>query len=129
MKLETQPDHLRCDVLVICGGGTGISAAVTARRAVIEARRLGYRVVAKLHSHTVTHKSDAGGIKLDLRNADEVIDAFLAIESSIKAYDSKAHFGGVKIQQMARGKGYEVILGSTQDEGFGSVLLFGMGVS
>ena len=101
--------------------------APTMGRAVIEARRLGYPVVAKIHSYTVTHKSDAGGIKLDLRNADEVIDAFLAIESSIRAYDSKAHFGGVTIQQMARGKGYEVILGSKQDEGFGPVLLFGMG--
>jgi len=101
--------------------------AYTIDRAVIEARRLDYPVVAKINSQTISHKSDAGGIKLDLRNADEVIDAYLDIESSVRAYDSKAHFGGVTIQQMIKGKGYEVILGSKQDDSFGPILLFGMG--
>ena len=101
--------------------------AHTIDQAVIEARSLGYPVVAKINSQTITHKSDAGGIKLDLRNADEVIDAYLEIESSVRAYDPKAHFGGVTIQQMIKGKGYEVILGSKQDNSFGPILLFGMG--
>ena len=101
--------------------------AATAEEAVRLARKMGYPVAAKVHSLTLTHKSDAGGVKLDLRNADEVIDAFEAIEASVKAYDPDAHFGGVTIQKMIAEKGHEVILGSKMDPDFGPVILFGEG--
>ncbi len=101
--------------------------AATAEEAVRLARQMGYPVAAKIYSLTLTHKSDAGGVRLDLRNADEVIDAFEAIEASVKAYDPKAHFGGVTVQKMIADKGHEVILGSKMDPDFGPVILFGMG--
>ncbi len=101
--------------------------ATTALKAVQFAHNMGYPVVAKVHSNSITHKSDAGGIRLDLRNADEVIDAFEEIEASVKTYDPDADFGGVTIQEMIKEKGYEVIVGSKQDPDFGPVILFGMG--
>jgi acetyltransferase len=101
--------------------------AGTAEEAVRLARKMGYPVAAKVHSLTLTHKSDAGGVRLDLRNADEVIDAFEAIEASVKAYDPDAHFGGVTIQKMVGEKGHEVIIGSKMDPDFGPVILFGEG--
>lgn len=101
--------------------------APTAMDAVRCARVMGYPVAAKIHSSTITHKSDVGGIILDLRNADDVIDAFEAIETAVRQKCPEAHFGGVTIQQMIRGKGHEVILGLKQDPDFGPVLLFGMG--
>ena len=101
--------------------------ATTAEEAVRLARKMGYPVATKVHSLTLTHKSDAGGVKLDLRNADEVIDAFEAIEAAVKAYDPTAHFGGVTVQRMIGEKGHEVILGSKMDPDFGPVILFGEG--
>lgn len=96
-------------------------------RAVQLARKIGYPVVAKIHSHTITHKSDVGGIRLDLRNADDVIDAFNQIKEAIELHAPNDHFGGVTIQKMVRDKGYEVILGSKFDPDFGPVIVFGMG--
>ncbi|MBU2547262.1 MAG: GNAT family N-acetyltransferase [Proteobacteria bacterium] len=101
--------------------------AETVVEAVVLARQMGYPVAAKVNSLTVTHKSDAGGIRLDLRNSDDVIDAFEQIEQSVAAYDPQAHFGGVTIQRMVQDKGYEVIIGSKHDSDFGPVILFGMG--
>jgi acetyltransferase len=96
-------------------------------RAVQLARQIGYPVAAKIHSHTITHKSDVGGIRLDLRNADDVIDAFNQIQEAVNTRAPGEHFGGVTIQKMVKEKGYEVILGSKLDPDFGPVLVFGMG--
>ena len=101
--------------------------AATAEEAIHAARRLGYPVAAKLQSRQITHKSDAGGVKLDLRNADDVIDAFDEIVASARKYDPTADIQGVTVQSMIKEKGYEVILGSKTDPDFGPVLLFGMG--
>lgn len=85
-----------------------------------------YPVVLKLHSNTITHKSDIGGVRLNLRNDTEVLRAFRAIrESADKA--GPGHFLGVTVQPMYTVKGYEAILGSSVDEQFGPVLLFGWG--
>jgi acetyltransferase len=86
-----------------------------------------YPVAAKIHSHSITHKSDVGGIRLDLRNADDVIDAFGQIQEAVNTRAPGEHFGGVTIQKMVKEKGYEVILGSKLDPDFGPVLVFGMG--
>ena len=96
-------------------------------QAVQLARQIGYPVVAKIHSHTITHKSDVGGIRLDLRNADDVIDAFNQIQEAVNSRAPGEHFEGVTIQKMVKEKGYEVILGSKLDPDFGPVLVFGMG--
>ncbi len=103
--------------------------AENAIQAVVVARKIGYPVAAKVHSHSVslTHKSDVGGIRLDLRNADDVIDAFDFIREAVKAHAPMESFGGVTIQKMVKEKGCEVILGCKADPDFGPVLLFGMG--
>ncbi|MGL5066162.1 MAG: GNAT family N-acetyltransferase [Microcoleus sp.] len=90
------------------------------------ADRLGYPVVLKLHSETVTHKTDVGGVQLNLCNASAVISAFEAISDRVRAIDPAA-FLGVTVQPMVKLEGYELILGSSIDPQFGPVMLFGMG--
>ena len=91
------------------------------------AEKLTYPVVAKLHSETITHKTDVGGVLLNLNSAEEVIDAFNSIQTSVTKLKGAEHFQGVTIQRMVKLEGYEIILGSTMDEQFGPVLLFGSG--
>ncbi|MGC8639326.1 MAG: bifunctional acetate--CoA ligase family protein/GNAT family N-acetyltransferase, partial [Isosphaeraceae bacterium] len=95
--------------------------------AVAAARELGYPVVLKLHSRTITHKTDVGGVQLNLRDADAVRNAFGAIESSVRERVGEGHFQGVSVQPMVKLDGYEIIIGSTLDPQFGPVLLFGTG--
>jgi acetyltransferase len=97
--------------------------ARTADEAAAHADRLGYPVVVKLDSRTVTHKSDVGGVQLDLRSAGAVREAFEAIRGRVGAAD----FDGVTVQRMVPAGGYELILGSSIDPQFGPVLLFGAG--
>ncbi len=91
------------------------------------AGEIGYPVVLKLHSETITHKTDVGGVQLNLRSAEAVRNAFEAIESAVTAEGRRADFLGVTVQPMARLEGYEVIIGSSIDPQFGPVLLFGSG--
>jgi len=101
--------------------------------AVKYAEDIGYPVVLKLHSETITHKTDVGGVKLNLQNADEVREAYHSIQQSLlekvgqKDKDGKPHFLGVTVQPMIQPDGYEIILGSSVDAQFGPVLLFGLG--
>lgn len=95
--------------------------------AVAAADGMGYPVVLKLHSETITHKTDVGGVQLNLKNADAVRGAFRAIRDSVAAKVGAEHFGGTNVQPFAKLEGYEVILGSSIDPQFGPVLLFGMG--
>ncbi len=95
--------------------------------AVAAAESLGYPIVLKLHSETITHKSDVGGVKLNLLSAVEVAAAYEAIKSSVKRLAGEHHFGGVTVQRMVDRSGYELILGSSTDVQFGPVILFGMG--
>src|SRR3954463_5615989 len=97
--------------------------AASAQEAAAAADRLGYPGVAKLHSRTVTHKSDVGGVKLDLRSAAAVRQAFEEIRAAVPGSD----FEGVTLQPMGRSPGYELIVGSSIDPQFGPVLLFGAG--
>ncbi len=101
--------------------------AATETEAVETAERLGYPVVLKLHSETVTHKSDVGGVKLDLRDGQQVRDAYAAIEAAVAERAGPGHFLGVTVQPMVRRDGYELIVGSSVDAQFGPVLLFGAG--
>lgn len=102
-------------------------AAVGEAEAVKAAKSIGYPVVVKLLSETVTHKTDVGGVQLDLPDADAVGRAYRAIESTVSEKAGREHFGGVTVQPMIRSDGYEIILGSSVDAEFGPVLLFGAG--
>jgi acetyltransferase len=97
--------------------------APSADHAVAAAKGFGYPVVVKLHSETITHKTDVGGVKLNLRDEPAVRAAFDAIHAAVKPTD----FLGVTVQPMVRTDGYELILGASADAQFGPVLLFGGG--
>jgi acetyltransferase len=101
--------------------------AATADEAVAAADKMGYPVVLKLHSETITHKSDVGGVRLNLGDADAVRKAFSAIQESVSRVASAADFLGVSVQPMVKLDGYEIIIGASPDPQFGPVLLFGMG--
>src|SRR5215218_4969954 len=101
--------------------------AATADEAVELAERFGYPVVLKLNSQTITHKTDVGGVRLNLAGAEEVRRAFEEMERSIAENFSPEDFAGVTVQPMVSLEGYELIIGSSLDAQFGPVLLFGSG--
>jgi acetyltransferase len=91
------------------------------------AHALGYPVVLKIFSQTITHKTDVGGVKLNLEEEPSVRSAFQAIKTSVEKLAGADHFSGVTVQPMVRLEGYELILGSSIDPQFGPVILFGSG--
>jgi len=99
------------------------AVASTEEDAVREAARIGYPVALKLHSETITHKTDVGGVRLNLRGEQAVREAYRAIRDAVPAGD----FLGVAAQPMIKLDGYELILGSSIDQQFGPVVLFGGG--
>jgi acetyltransferase len=84
-------------------------------------------VVVKLHSNTITHKTDVGGVQLNLGDAGAVREAWRSIQKSVLEKKGPGHFDGVTVQPMINYSGYELIIGSSIDPQFGPVLLFGMG--
>jgi acetyltransferase len=101
--------------------------ALNEDQAVDAAKEIGFPVVLKLNSLTITHKTDVGGVKLNLANEDTVRDAFRSIQKSVAEKAGSGHFSGVSVQPMISTEGYELILGSSIDSQFGPVLLFGAG--
>ncbi len=101
--------------------------AENAREAARIAGEIGYPVVLKLYSETITHKTDVGGVLLNLKNAEEVRIAFDEIRSLVEQKTGPGNFLGVTVQPMAKLDGYELIIGSSIDSQFGPVLLFGAG--
>jgi acetyltransferase len=101
--------------------------ATSSEEAVRVAKELGFPIVLKLYSKTITHKTDVGGVKLNLLTADAVKKAYEEIHSSVTKLAGEKHFQGVTVQPMIKLDGYELILGSTLDEQFGPVMLFGSG--
>ncbi|HEU6449134.1 MAG TPA: bifunctional acetate--CoA ligase family protein/GNAT family N-acetyltransferase [Verrucomicrobiae bacterium] len=92
------------------------------------AEKIGFPVVLKLYSETITHKTDVGGVQLNLRTAEGVKNAWKAISDGVKKKVGAEHFLGVTVQPMLKlSDGYEIILGSSIDPQFGPVLLFGTG--
>ncbi|PIG92320.1 bifunctional acetate--CoA ligase family protein/GNAT family N-acetyltransferase [Gloeocapsopsis sp. IPPAS B-1203] len=91
------------------------------------AEGIGYPVVLKLFSETITHKTDVGGVQLNLPNAAAVQRAYQAIATSVSDKVGVEHFLGVTVQPMVSTDGYELIIGSSLDLHFGPVLLFGSG--
>jgi acetyltransferase len=108
--------------------------AATADEAVKAAEEIGFPVVIKIHSETITHKTDVGGVKLNIGSAEAVRQAFNDIKTSVAERagekdfaTGKLNFLGVTVQPMIKLDGYEIILGSSIDPQFGPVLLFGLG--
>ncbi|MEO8100496.1 MAG: acetate--CoA ligase family protein [Acidobacteriota bacterium] len=101
--------------------------AITPDDAVRAAVKLGYPVVVKVHSETVTHKTDVGGVRLNVKDEAGVRESYKVIEESVAAKAGAGNFLGVTIQPMVNTSGYELILGASADPQFGPVLLFGGG--
>ncbi len=95
--------------------------------AVVAAEGMGYPVVVKLYSHTITHKTDVGGVQLNLPHPEAVRQAYTQIQTQVAEKMGSQHFQGVTVQPMIPQDGYELILGSSQDPQFGPVLVFGSG--
>ncbi|MEM2104347.1 MAG: bifunctional acetate--CoA ligase family protein/GNAT family N-acetyltransferase [Candidatus Bathyarchaeia archaeon] len=101
--------------------------AKTPDEAVLNASQIGYPVVLKILSPQITHKTEAGGVALNLNSEEEVREAFERIIKNAEAYNPNAEIFGVTVQPMVKKKGYEVIIGAKKDPIFGPVILFGMG--
>ena len=100
--------------------------AKTENDAVKIAKKIGYPVVMKIASPQIIHKSDAGGVKVNLTNDNDVKSAFEEIVSNAKKYNKKAEIKGVLIVEMIKG-GKEMIIGSKLEPGMGPVIMLGMG--
>jgi acyl-CoA synthetase (NDP forming) len=105
---------------------TDTRLATTKDAAVKLSEQFRYPVVLKVSSVDITHKSDAGGVKVNLKNKAEVENAFDAIMRSCRAAVPTAKIEGVSVQRMAK-PGIEVIVGMIKDPSFGPVVMFGLG--
>jgi acetyltransferase len=106
---------------------TNPQVAKTAEKAAQLAQKIGYPVVMKIFSPQITHKSDVGGVVLDLRCDEDVKKTYNDMIKRAKEKVPDAKIIGVTIQKMIKNSGYELILGSKKDPVFGSVILFGLG--
>ena len=100
--------------------------AITADEAVNAAEEIGYPVVMKIVSPEIAHKSDVGGVVVGVENSDDVRSIFEEINRSVADKAPHAEIDGVAIQAMVP-QGTEIIVGSTTDEQFGPVMMFGLG--
>lgn len=100
--------------------------AVTAEQAGAIADRIGYPVAVKIFSATITHKTDVGGVMLNLTSPKEVIDAYHRIAENVAKLSRENEMQGVTVQKMLSG-GVELIVGVTQDKNFGPLIMFGLG--
>ena len=90
---------------------------------------MGYPVVAKLLSRTITHKTDVGGVVLNLRTAEAVREAFETIRDAVTAKAGAEHFVGVTVQPMVSWSGYELIVGSSPTRSSGRCCCSGWAAS
>ncbi len=116
---------------VLAGAGIPVvdtRLAGSPEEAVAAAEAIGYPVVLKLNSATVTHKTDVGGVRLDLAEPKAVADAYRAMAATVAERCGPEAFAGVSVQPMLpRADGLELIVGSSLDPQFGPVILFGSG--
>jgi acyl-CoA synthetase (NDP forming) len=105
---------------------TDTRLAATRENAVALSKEIGYPVVLKISSKDITHKSDAGGVKVNLKDKADVERAYDEIMTSARKKFPNAVIEGVTVQGMAR-PGTEVIMGIVKDPSFGPVIMFGLG--
>lgn len=100
--------------------------ATSAEEAAHHAQQIGFPVALKIVSPQITHKTEAGGVALNIQNEEEARAAFARIMSNARRYNPQAELQGVSVQEMVSG-GHEVIIGMTRDAQFGPGILFGLG--
>ncbi len=101
--------------------------AKNADEAALYASQIGYPVVLKILSSQIIHKTDAGGVKLDINSESQLKTSFEEIMQSVKKYSPDAMIIGITVQQMIKKTGVEVIIGMRTDPIFGPVIMFGRG--
>ena len=115
------------DVLNAYGFKIPVGAlAINAEEAIEIAERIGYPVALKIVSPNILHKSDMGGIQLNLNNGEALEDAYDLMMLKIKKRAPEAQIDGIYVEQMVT-RGLEVILGMNRDPQFGPMLMFGLG--
>jgi len=105
---------------------TKIGLAKTEDEAIALSKKIGFPVVMKIVSPDILHKSDAGGVKVNIKDEAAAREAYNTIMKNAKAYKADANIHGIAVQEMAPW-GTEVILGSINDPTFGPTLMFGLG--
>jgi len=105
---------------------TDFKVAKNEAEAVKFAEKIGYPVVLKIVSPDIIHKSDVGGVVVNLRNARDVRKAYKQISKNVRKHKAKAKIVGMLVQEMAP-ESTEVIVGATKDPQFGPTLMFGLG--
>src|SRR5438067_13046221 len=120
----TAPEgKLVCDAYGIAVPKEGV--ATSAAEAAKLASGMGFPVVLKIVSPEILHKTEAGGVLVGLKSADDVQNGYDTIIANAKKYDAKATILGVQVQQMLAG-GQEVIVGAVSDPSFGKLVAFGL---
>jgi len=97
-----------------------------AEEAAAAADEMGYPVVLKAVAPSIVHKTEVGGVRLDLETADEVREAFGEIVESVRSQEGGATLDGILVQEMVSG-GRETIVGTTEEPNFGPLVMFGLG--
>ena len=105
---------------------TETKLATSKREAIVISKGMGFPIVLKIASPHIIHKSDAGGVKIGLKNAAQVGRAYSEIMQAVKQTHPEATIEGMAVQKMAR-PGIEVIIGISKDVQFGPVIMFGLG--
>jgi len=105
---------------------TRFTVSKTEDEAIEAAKELGFPVVLKIVSPQVLHKSDAGGVLIDIKDEDGVREGYNRILDNVKAKVPEAQITGILVQEMAPSS-TEVIVGSTKDPTFGPTIMFGLG--
>ncbi|MBD3204566.1 CoA-binding protein [Candidatus Woesearchaeota archaeon] len=100
--------------------------ASSIEEAVASAEEIGFPVVLKVVSKDIIHKSDVGGVKLNLSSVEEVIDAYQAIIHNCRHNKPNANIKGIEVTEMVK-KGTETIIGARRDASFGPIVMFGLG--
>ncbi|MGH8316267.1 MAG: acetate--CoA ligase family protein, partial [Steroidobacterales bacterium] len=123
-SLTAPEGKLVCDAYRIAVPKEGV--ATSAAEAAKLASGIGFPVVMKIVSPEILHKTEAGGVIVGVKSADEAEKGFATIMANAKKYDAKAKLLGVQVQQMLQG-GQEVIIGAVTDPSFGKLVAFGLG--
>lgn len=105
---------------------TKFKLAKTYKDSIKAAQQIGFPVALKIVSPDIIHKSDSGGVMLNLKSANDVENAFNEIMNNVKRYSEKAKILGVLVQEMVPSS-IEVIIGAIKDQQFGQTLMFGLG--
>src|SRR3954464_2491059 len=123
-SLTAPEGKLVCDAYGISVPGEGVASS--AADASKMASSMGFPVVMKIVSPDILHKTEAGGVVVGVKNADEAATAYETIIANAKKYKADAKIVGVQVQQMIKG-GTEVIVGAISDDSFGKLVAFGLG--